>query len=92
MLQVYPLGHVPRGLGYCFRQVLDMNGTIPAVPTGNPMPSCSPWPEQHQPGGGIVIPCTYTVKVPTNKRQMVKTLIQQALIQMSESKIMKLSN
>ena len=87
-----PLGHVPRGLGHCFRQALDMNGMITAIPTGNPMPSFSPWPQQHESGGGIVIPCTYKIKVPSNKRRIVKALIQEALNLMPESTIMKLSN
>jgi len=37
-------------LATCFREVLDNGGTIHLEPYGEPAPSPSPWPEQHEVG------------------------------------------
>ena len=57
-----PVGHVPRELAPSFQVVLDNGGTVHAEPCGDPVPSTYPWPEQHEVGGGVVLPCDYIIK------------------------------
>ena len=54
-----PTENVPRELATCFREVLDNGGTIHAEPYGEPAPSPSHWPEQHEVGGGVILPGNY---------------------------------
>ena len=54
-----PTENVPRELATCFREVLDNGWTIHAEPYGEPVPSPSPWPEQHEVGVGVILPCSY---------------------------------
>ena len=53
-----PVEHVPRELAPIFRSVLEDG----AQTFGDPVPSTHPWPEQHEPGGGIVLPCHYIIQ------------------------------
>jgi len=57
-----PTENVPRELATCFREVLDNGGTIHAEPYGEPAPSPSHWPEQHEVGGGVILPCNYIIR------------------------------
>jgi len=56
-----PVENVPRELATCFRGVLDNGGTILAEPYGEPASSPSPWPEQHEVGVGVILPCNYII-------------------------------
>ena len=57
-----PVGHVPKELAPVFWMVLDTGGSIHAEVCGEPVPSSFPWPEQHEEGGGVVIPCNYILE------------------------------
>jgi len=54
--------NVPRELATCFREVLDNGWIIHAEPYGEPVPSPSPWPEQHEVGVGVIRPCNYIIR------------------------------
>jgi len=56
-----PTENVPRELATCFREVLDNGWTIYAEPYGEQVPSPSPWPEQHEIGVGVNLPCSYII-------------------------------
>ena len=43
-------------------EVLDNGVTIHAEPYGEPAPSPSPWPEQHEVGSGAILPCNYIIR------------------------------
>jgi len=51
--------NVPRELASGFREVLDNCVTIHAEPYGEPAPSPSSWPKQHEVGSGAILPCNY---------------------------------
>jgi len=51
-----PTENVTRELTTCFREVLDDGGTYHAEPYGEPAPSSSSWTEQHEVGGGVILP------------------------------------
>jgi len=57
-----PIENVPRELATCFREVLDIGGTFYAEPYGEPAPSPSPWPEQQEVGGGVILQCNYIIR------------------------------
>ena len=57
-----PTENVPKGLVTCFREVLDNGGTIHPEPYGEPAPSHSPWPEQHEVGSRVILPCNYIIR------------------------------
>jgi len=57
-----PTENLPRELATCFREVLDNGWTIHAEPYGEPFPSPSPWPEQHEIGVGVILPCSYIIR------------------------------
>ena len=57
-----PTENVPRELATCFREVLDNGGTIHSEPYGEPAPSPSPWPEQHEVGVDVILPCSYITR------------------------------
>ena len=54
-----PIGHVSRGIGWCFRSIMDENGSIFAEVLGEPQASL---PAFVEPGGGAVILCFYIIK------------------------------
>jgi len=56
-----PVENVPRELATCFREVLDNGRTIHAEHYGEPAPSPSPWPKQHEVGVSVIFPCNYTI-------------------------------
>ena len=56
-----PVGHVPKCLSSYFRNVLDKDGHIYAVVTGEPTPSFPPWPAPSADGGGVIIPCKFII-------------------------------
>jgi len=43
-------------------EVLDNGGTIHSEPYGAPAPFPSPWPEQHEVGFGVILPCSYIIR------------------------------
>jgi len=49
--------NVPIELATCFREVLDNGGTSHVEPYGESAPSSLPWPELHEVGGGVILPC-----------------------------------
>ena len=79
-----PCGHVPRGLAPSFRAILDAGGEIFAEAIGEPQPSFPPWPPVQSPGGGVVIPCNYTIKT---KDVNAVRLIQNQLQEMPEKHV-----
>lgn len=81
-----PIGHVPRGLGGCFREILDRKDLIYAEVTGEPRPSFPPWPAPHETGGGAVIPCSYIIKC--KDVSTTTALIRNALQEMEEKTVM----
>lgn len=81
-----PVGHVPRSLAGTFREILDGNGSITAEVTGDPIPSFSPWPAQKEQGGGVVVPCNYTIQ--HTNRVFVLDLLTETLSKMPEGKCM----
>lgn len=83
-----PLGHVPRGLAGSFRDILDGGGEITAIVTGPPMPSFPPWPNPNDIGGGVVLPCHYTIT--HSNRVYAFNAIRNALLQMPEAEVMTL--
>ena len=52
-----PIGHVPRELAICFREVLDNGRTVHAEPYGEPAPCFSSWPELHEADGDVALRC-----------------------------------
>lgn len=84
-----PIGHVPRGLALAFRDIIDTDGEISAIPTGAPVPSFFPWPEPKQIGGGVVIPCNYNIK--HGNLEYVRDVIGGALLLMPEGTAMLLN-
>lgn len=83
-----PLGHVPRELAPCFREVLDKGGTVHAEPCGEPAPSSSPWPEQHEAGGGVNLPCHYVIKTLPSSYDQILSLLRQTVSQMKAGSAM----
>jgi len=83
-----PVGHVPRGLASCFRSILDIGGHVYAIPTGDPLPSFPPWPALNEKGGGVVIPCYYTIHC--SYRDQCRALVRSALDSMPEGSTMRL--
>jgi len=83
-----PVGHVPLGLSYSFRQVMDTEGDIYAEPIGDPIPSFPPWPAPNEVGGGVVIPCHYHIY--HSNINNVMSLLSNALIAMPEGEFMRL--
>ena len=73
-----PIGHIPRGLGGCFRELMDQNHNIYAKVTGAPRPSFPPWPAPKDIGGGAVIPCSYIIKSRNTDHtvSLLKTAVQ----------------
>ena len=70
-----PIGHVPRELATCFRDIIDNGGSVYAEPCGEPAPSSYPWPEQQEVGGGVIIPCHYIMRpLPSSYGQMLSQL------------------
>jgi len=57
-----PIGHVPRELAPCFRSVMDNGGSVYSEVCGEPFPSAYPWPQAHEIGDGVLLPCTYIIK------------------------------
>jgi len=57
-----PTENVPRELATCFREVLDNDETLHSEPYGETAPSPSPWPEQHEVGVGVILPCSYIIR------------------------------
>ena len=85
------IGHVPRGLGSCFCDIIDMNSvnTILCEVTGNPKPSFPPWPAPNESGGGVVISCTYIVK--SHDAVQIESMIKTAVEKMEEHSVMTIS-
>lgn len=81
-----PIGHVPKILASCFRNVLDSGGKIFATATGEPVPSFPPWPAPNEKGGGVVIPCFYTLIV--NNLDETVNMLSDTLSNMSEGSVM----
>jgi len=52
------IGHVPRKLATCLKEVIYNGGTVHAEPHVEPAPSSSSWPEQHEVGG-----CHYSTQL-----------------------------
>jgi len=57
-----PIENVPIELATCFREVLDNGGTSHAEPYGESAPSPLPWPELHEVGGGVILPCNNIIR------------------------------
>ena len=78
------VGH--RVLASCFYQLLDSGGIIYATATGIPVPSFPQWPAPTEIGGGVVIPCFYTLVV----EDLDKTIemLSATLLKMSEGRVM----
>lgn len=83
-----PIGHVPRGLAGCFREILDLGASIFAEVTGDPIPSFPPWPALQAKGGGIVIPCTYWIQ--SQDKNKILSLLSKTLNIMPEGASMKI--
>lgn len=83
-----PIGHVPKELAICFREILDNDGTVHAEPCGDPVPSSSPWPEQHEVGGGVIIPCNYIIRPLSSSYEKVLSLLRHAVSQMKAGSAM----
>jgi len=56
--------------------------------TGAPCKSFPPWPNQHSPGGGAVIPCSYRIEVKTRHENVFKK-VQAAVKAMEESTVLE---
>ncbi|KAH3801951.1 hypothetical protein DPMN_155616 [Dreissena polymorpha] len=84
-----PIGHVPRGLGGCFRKILDDNDNIFAKVTGEPTQSFPPWPAPNEKGGGAVIPCTYIIK--TKSVDTTLAFVKSAIQKMEERLVMNVT-
>ena len=52
--------------------------------TGEPCKSFPPWPPQHAPGGGAVIPCSYRIQVNGRHEEIFKNI--SSVIQVMEEK------
>ena len=57
-----PIENVPIELATCFREVFDNGGTSHTEPYGESAPSPLPWPEQHEVGGGVILPCNNIIR------------------------------
>lgn len=86
-----PVGHVPIGLSGCFRQLLNDGLFIKAVPTGEPIPSFPPWPAVQEKGGGVVIPCVYTISCSSADAVEIKQKITCAVDLMAESQVLEVN-
>ena len=86
-----PIGHAPRILASFFRTVLDNEGAIHAVCTGNPCPSFPPWPAPTEIGGGVVIPCKFFIVCNDKDLKHFVTQLEATLEKMSEGSVMKIS-
>lgn len=84
-----PIGHVPRILASCFYEVLDNGGTVYATATGEPVPSFPPWPAPQEKGGGVVIPCSYTLLV--DNLDVTVKMLSETLSKMKEGNVMKIN-
>ena len=70
-----PTENVPRELATCFKVVLDKSETIHSEPYGEPAPSLSPWPEQHEVDVGVILPCSYIIRhLPSTYDQKLRLL------------------
>ena len=67
--------------------IWDKGGHIIAEATEEPRPSFPPWPEQLESGGGIVIPCKYSIyKVDV---EFALNIIHEHLVKMPEKSAME---
>ncbi|KAH3851881.1 hypothetical protein DPMN_094368 [Dreissena polymorpha] len=81
-----PIGRVPRGLAGAFRNIIELEGKITALDTGEPCPSFAPWPAPEATGGGVVIPCDYIITCADNDFN----IICDAIDSMPEKEAMKI--
>lgn len=58
--------------------------------TGNPCKSFPPWPPQHLPGGGAVIPCSYHIEVQDGSEQSVVNKVRAAVEAMEEKSVLEI--
>lgn len=59
--------------------------------TGHPCKSFPPWPPQHLPGGGAVIPCAYHIRVKDACEQSVLDKVRAAVELMDEKCLLKIN-
>ncbi|KAH3768833.1 hypothetical protein DPMN_170049 [Dreissena polymorpha] len=70
-----PIGHVPRGLAGAFRKIIELEGKITALATGEPCPSFAPWQAPEATGVGVVIPCDYIITCAENDFNIISDAI-----------------
>lgn len=60
--------------------------------TGNPCKSFNPWPPQHAPGGGAVIPCSYRIQLKdSNVCDDILKLANEAVKKMEEKTVLQIN-
>jgi len=74
-----PVGHAPIVLAGFFRTVLDEDGSVYAVATGEPCQSFPSWPAPGDKGGGAVIPCSYYITSTPSKFEYHLSLLSSTL-------------
>ena len=82
------IGHVPRILASCFRDLLDSRADIYATAMGDPVQSFPPWPAPSEKGGGAVIPCSYTITVKNVPETL--ELLKKTMSTMPEGSVMNI--
>ena len=79
-----PVGHLPMGPSYAFRQLLEQGCMIFAQPTREPISSFSPWPDVKEKGGGVVIPSNFIVRCKSEKVVEVLKILSDSINKMNE--------
>ncbi|KAH3886046.1 hypothetical protein DPMN_010047 [Dreissena polymorpha] len=68
-----------KGLAGAFRKIIELEGKITALATGEPCPSFAPWPAPEATGGGVVIPCDYIITCAENDFNIISDAIDSML-------------